>query len=334
MRFNRRDILGSAVGLAFWRPTLAAAATKLRVQTGWIPNVQYAGEWLADSKGYFAKAGLDVQFIPGGPNAVPVPVILAAGNIELGYTNWFQFLDAVMKGNDFVMVAADLPKNPLGIISLAKKPILKPQDIVGSRMLVQGPNEETAINATLALAGLPKQWKEIRAGFSPEPLLAGDGDGYTAFAVNQTITLEQMGMKKDKDFFFVSFDDLGFRSYGAILATTRAFLTANRSAVVAYVGALIKGWQENEKDPTVAAHLAVEKYGADFGLDLKQQIRQNELQIPYTKYDEPGHLPLSLDRKAMVGPMYAAARATGRENLPAVDKIADFTIVEDAVKAQ
>ena len=155
-----------------------------------------------------------------------------------------------------------------------------------------------------------------------------------AFAVNQTITLEQMGMKKDKDFFFVSFDDLGFRSYGAILATTRAFLTANRSAVVAYVGALIKGWQENEKDPTVAAHLAVEKYGADFGLDLKQQIRQNELQIPYTKYDEPGHLPLSLDRKAMVGPMYAAARATGRENLPDVDKIADFTIVEDAVKAQ
>jgi hypothetical protein len=32
--------------------------------------------------------------------------------------------------------------------------------------------------------------------------------------------------------------------------------------------------------------------------------------------------------------MYAAARATGRENLPDVDKIADFTIVEDAVKAQ
>jgi ABC-type nitrate/sulfonate/bicarbonate transport system substrate-binding protein len=312
---------------------LSQAKTKLRVQTGWIPNVQYAGEWIADSKGYFGQEGLEISFIPGGPNAVPVPVVLAAGNIELGYTNWFPFLDAVIKGNDFVLLAADLPRNPLGIISLAKRPIHKPQDIVGTRILVQGPTEQTAIDATLALAGLPKQWTPLRAGFSPEPLIAGDGDGYTAFGVNQTITLEQMGMKPDKDFFFVSFDDLGFRSYGAILATTRTYLADNRPTVLAYLRALIRGWRENEKDPSVAAHLAVEKYGADFGLDLRQQIRQSELQIPYTKYDGSGHEQLSLDRQIMLEKMYPAAHATGRTNLPDIDRIADFSLVPEATKS-
>ena len=36
------------------------------------------------------------------------------------------------------------------------------------------------------------------------------------------------------------------------------------------------------------------------------------------------------DREIMSGPMYAAARATGRTNLPDVDKLADFTIVSEA----
>lgn len=80
----------------------------------------------------------------------------------------------------------------------------------------------------------------------------------------------------------------------------------------------------------MAARLAVEKYGADFGLDLKQQTRQNELQIPLTHYDTGNKPLLALDRDLMAGVMYAGARAAGRTNLPDVDKIADFTIVAEA----
>lgn len=309
---------------------LAQSPAKVRVQIGWIPNVQYAGEWISLERNLFAKHGVSVEWYPGGPNALPAPVVLAAGKADLGYSTWFPLLDAVAKGNDLVMIGAVFPKNPLGIISLAKRPILKPQDLVGAKVLAQGPNEKTAIDATLSLAGLPVQWTQVPAGFSPEPLLAGEGDGYTAFGVNQTITLEQMGLKWGKDFHFVSFDDLGFRTYGAVLMTTRAYLERNRPAVVGYLRGIIQGWQDNEKDPTVAARLAAEKYGADFGLDLKQQIRQNELQIPLTRYDEQGKLRLALDREIMSGPMYAAARATGRTNLPDVDKLADFTIVSEA----
>ncbi|HVM10858.1 MAG TPA: ABC transporter substrate-binding protein [Actinomycetota bacterium] len=335
MRQARRDFLklAAASGVAaplFGRELLAQTRPKVRVQIGWIPNVQYAGEWIALDRGLLTAQGIDVEWYPGGPNALPAPVMLAAGRADLGYSTWFPFIDAVAQGNDLVMIAAVFPKNPLGIISLAKKPIREPKDLVGARILAQGPNEKTAIEATLSLAGLPVQWTQVPAGFSPEPLLAGDGDGYTAFGTNQTITLERMGLVRGKDFHFVSFDELGFRTYGAVLMTTRRYLDANRPQVVAYVRGIIKGWEQNEADPKVAAELAVKKYGADFGLDLPQQIRQNELQIPLTRYEGAPRPRLALDREVIEGPMFRAARATGRTKLPDVDRAVDFSLVPEA----
>jgi ABC-type nitrate/sulfonate/bicarbonate transport system substrate-binding protein len=335
MALNRRRFLQGLAGasplLAAMapRPARAQAQQKVRVQLGWIPNVQYAAEWIALDKGYFSAAHVDVEWYPGGPNALPPPVVLAAGKADLAYTTLFPALDAAAKGNDIVMIGAVFPKNPLGIISLAKKPIRKPQDLVDARILAQGQNEKAAIDATLSIAGLPVRWKQIPAGFSPEPLLAGDSDGYTAFSTNQTITLEKMGLVWDKDFFFVSFDDLGFRTFGALLTTSRAYLKANRPAVVGYVRGLIRALQDNDKDAAYAARLAVQKYGVDFGLDLKQQTRQNELQIPLTSA-EPGKQRLALDRAEITGPMYTAARATGRSDLPDIDKITDFDVVAEA----
>ncbi|KAB0268061.1 ABC transporter substrate-binding protein [Microvirga brassicacearum] len=335
MRQSRRHLLKALAVSGLVVPLCpgllsAQARTKVRVQIGWIPNVQYAGEWIALKRGLLAERGLDVEWYPGGPNALPSPVMLAAGKADLGYSTWFPFLDAVAQGNDLVMIAAVFPKNPLGIISLAKKPILEPKDLVGKRILAQGANEKTAIEATLSLAGLPIQWTQVPAGFSPEPLLAGDGDGYTAFGTNQTIILERMGLVWGKDFHFVSFDELGFRTYGAVLITTRAYLENHRPLVIAYLRGIIAGWNQNEADPSVAARLAVETFGADLGLELAQQTRQNELQIPLTRYEGTDRPRLALDREVITGPMYKAARATGRNNLPDVDRIADFTIVSEA----
>ncbi|HEX9522916.1 MAG TPA: twin-arginine translocation pathway signal protein, partial [Reyranella sp.] len=86
----------------------------------------------------------------------------------------------------------------------------------------------------------------------------------------------------------------------------------------------------NGKDPAVAAKLVVTKYGADLGLDLKQQTRQNELQYAMLKNPaKPDQPLLVLDRDAIAGPMYAAAKASGRDKLPEVDKLADFSVMQE-----
>jgi ABC-type nitrate/sulfonate/bicarbonate transport system substrate-binding protein len=286
---------------------------------------------MALENGYFKDEGLDVKTLPGGPNAPPPPVTVASGGAEFGYGVWLPFLDAVGRGNDFVLVAGTFPVSPLGILSLPDKPILKAADIVGKKILAQGPNERTAIDATLALNNLPKQWEFVPAGFSPEPLLAKAGDGYTAYGTNQAVTLEvKMNMVRGKDFFFTSFDSMGYKFYTNLVFVKRDYLAANRPAVVGFLRGLTRGWLEDLKDPSVAAKLCVNKYGADLGLDLKQQTRQNELQYAMLKSPTKPDLPLlSLDRDAIAGPMMAAAKASGRDNPPEVDKICDFTVMQE-----
>lgn len=329
---QRRQFLHAASAIALAGPTAAHAQAKpVRVALGWINNVEYAGVWMALENGYFKEEGLDVKTLPGGPNAPLPPVTVAAGGAEIGYGNWLPYLDAINRGNDFVLVAGTFPVSPLGIISLPAKPILKAADIVGKKILAQGPNERTAIDATLALNNLPKEWEFVPAGFSPEPLLAKAGDGYTAYGTNQAVTLEvKMNMVRGKDFFFSSFDSMGYRFYTNLVFVKRDYLQSDRATVVKFLRALTRGWMADLKDPSVAAKLCVEKYGADLGLDLKQQTRQNELQYAMLKNpSKPDQKLLVLDRDTIAGPMYAGARASGRDKLPEVDKLCDFSVMEE-----
>ena len=121
-----------------------------------------------------------------------------------------------------------------------------------------------------------------------------------------------------------------FRSYTNLVFVKREYLAANRPIVIGYLKGLTRGWMENAKDPSVAAKLCVNKYGADLGLDLKQQTRQNELQIGMLKNPSKPDLPLLMfDRETLAGPMYAAAKASGRENLPDIDKLVDFSVMQE-----
>lgn len=330
---GRRELAAGAAALALaglGRRAFAQAPTPIRTQLGWIANVEYGGIWLGLERGYFKANGIDLSYAPGGPNAPQALVVIASGAAEFGFASWLPFLDAVAKGNKFVIVGAEFARDPLGVISLPKRPIRTAKDLVGAKILAQGSTEETTIDATLALAKLPREWKMIPTGFSPEPLLAGDADGYTAFETNQTITLEHMGMKRDKDFFFVSFYDLGFKTPTDLIVTTRELLDTKRPAVLGFLRALAHGWKDAAAEPATSAKLAVEKYGVDFGLDLAQQTREAELFVPLLRSSPAQHDLLVMDRDLVTGPMYDAARASGRTNLPNVDAIIDFKIAAEA----
>jgi ABC-type nitrate/sulfonate/bicarbonate transport system substrate-binding protein len=336
---SRRDMLKTFVagaslslGAGGWSPVRAQTLSPVTVALSWLPNVEYAGLWLAADRGYFKDEGLDMKFLSGGPNAPLAPVSVAAGRAEFGYATWLPFLDAVQKGNDFVAIAATFPITPVGILSLPAKPIRNAKEIVGSKLLVAGPNERAAIEATLKLNKLPTQYTPVPAGFSPDALLEHAGDGYVGYATNQVITFEKAGMVQGKDFHFASLDSMGFKAAASILFTTRKLLETNRPRVVSFVRALVRGWQDNEKDTLAAARLATEKYGRDLGLDLRQQTAQVLAQNRLLHDPSTPNLPvLGLNEKLASG-MYATAAAAGRTNLPPAKRLFDFTVVPEAAR--
>lgn len=312
------------------RRVTGAEAIGLDIAMGWIKNVEYAGSWIAIDHGFYADSGIEPNYLQGGPNAPASVVAVAAGDGDIGVSaSMLGLLDAINEGNDFVVYATQYQVSPGCVISMADHPVRTPEDLLGITFLGQE-GVDVSIDAVLDIAGLPHDYEFVVAGFTPDPLIEGQGQAYSAFVVNQPITLEQQGLVNGEDFFVTTWAELGIPSYANLFFSQRGWLEENRDAVVAYLRATIAGWEQNEVDPVVGATLAVEEFGADLGLDINQQIRQNELQIPLMKSDLTAASGLfRIDAAEWDGPMAEAYLATGRETAPSSAEFVDFTILDD-----
>lgn len=342
--WSRRRLLRTAglagLGLALGPSVLAACGggdtaggggtTSVRVALGWITNVEFAGFWIAQDRGYYADEGLEIEFLPGGPNAPQPTATLAAGGADIAIPVAMQaFLSAVNEGNDFVTYGAMFQNAPSAVLSLAARPVRSAADLVGARVLGQQ-GVQPYIEAAMRLAGVPLDYTFIPAGFEPSPLLEGQGDVYTCFATNQPIYLEQRGLVADKDFFVTTYESMGLPQYAGMLCSQRSWLDANRDTVVRFMRATVRGWQDNAADPAVAANLAVTDFGADLGLNLDQQIRENQLQIDFTTSDLTRTSGLMrIDPARVAGPIYAAYQAAGVTPLPDAGRIVDTSVLDD-----
>ena len=299
---------------------------------GWVPDVEYADLWVALERHYVAEAGLRFGFLPGGPNA-PQPVLeISAGEADFGDSDWLPFCDAVTQGNDFVILASLFPVGPAGLISLPGHPVRTPSDLVGKRFLVQGPDERAMLQALFRINRLEERYTMVPVGFSPEPLLEGAGDAYFCFVTNQPQSLARMGLRQNTDFIVTRLYDLGYRVCASLLTIERRTLLRRRSEMVRFLGALLRGHAANRADPAFGARLAVERYGADLGLDLEQQTTLNRLQIPLQT--QPGApIPFWFSEEAFAGPMYTVARASGRPPLPPPSQLRDMSLLEEAYHA-
>jgi ABC-type nitrate/sulfonate/bicarbonate transport system substrate-binding protein len=329
---TRRDFIrGSLLALPVLTSCRARQKGELVNVLGWVPDVEYADLWVALDRGYFAQEGIRLKVWPGGPNA-PQPVVeLSARQADVGEAEWLPFVDAVLLGNDFVIIASTYPIHPGGLLSLPRRPMLKPADLVGARFLVQGPSERTTIQATFKVNHLPLDYQLIPVGFSPEALLNGAGDAYYCFITNQPLTLENMGMRPGQDFFVTRLDQLGYKVPSTLIFARRKTLQRQRSVLVGYLKARLRGAAENIRNPGYAASLAVDKYGADLGLNLKQQTRTNAMQIHL--YQTPNSRGLFWIDEDLQSHMYEAAMVSGRMGLPDRSHIVDMTLLQDAYRA-
>ncbi len=299
---------------------------------GWVPNVEYANFWIALAHDLFARESVPFKYLAGGPN-VPQPVIeIAAGQANLGDSDWLPLVDALARGNDFVILASLFPVAPTGLISLPRRPMLKPADLVGARLLVQGPAERRVLDATFRLNGLPLNYEFVPVGFSPEALLAGAGDAYYCFVNNQPLTLEAMGLKPGVDFYVTRMHDLGYRVPSALVIAKRETVASHREFLTGVFRALLRARAINVRNPHEAAALAVTRFGGDLGLDLAQQTRLNELQGTLEISPSSGK-PFWIGEQDLTSTMYQVARITGHTNLPEVHRLLDNSLLREAYRA-
>jgi ABC-type nitrate/sulfonate/bicarbonate transport system substrate-binding protein len=304
----------------------AGAATTVTTQLQWIKDVQNAGWWVADADGYFHTGNIDSVVLAGGPNIASVEAVVAAGRADVGIDQLERVIDANAAGSDFVIFGALYQHDPAALLSLPARPVHTARELLGKRIgLQQG--AKVYIDAIMALNHLPPNYSEVVVGSTPDALLQGACDAYLCFVTNQPLQLAQRGIPSVT----ATFDQLGYVTYADCLFCTRDYLKANRATLVQYVRALRRGWTASALDPTRAARLTMSSYGATLGLDERAEIATSRAQIPLLESElTRRHGLLWVDKARVAGPIYTTLRATGRRNLPPVDRLIDTSILSEA----
>ncbi|MBO0899485.1 ABC transporter substrate-binding protein [Cellulomonas sp. zg-ZUI199] len=255
----------------------------ITVQLSWIKNAEFAGEFFADSKGYFADAGFSSVTLNAGPGATES--IVLSGGADFGLSNAVSVGQVVAEEDaPLKIVGTTFQKNPFTILSLKDGgDIATPDDLKGKRIGVQAGPNEALFDALLAINEIdPSEVTKVPVEYDPSPLVNGEVDGFLAYVTNESITVESEGHPVTN----LLFADNGLPFVAESVVTTDEMIANEPEKVKAFLEAEIRGWKDAVADPEEGARLAVEEYGADLELDLEKEIAQATIQIDLIVTDE------------------------------------------------
>jgi ABC-type nitrate/sulfonate/bicarbonate transport system substrate-binding protein len=275
---NRRTFLtasAAAAGLPLM-PRMARAATPFAMQAAWINDAEFAGYFLAMDQGYYTAEGLDLTYLPGGPDVIPEGTIVA-GRADLALTTPDTTIKAIVEqGAKFKIIGAQYQKNPIGIVSLAKNPIMTPADMVGKTIAVP-PVNTISVEALLAMNGVDRASVNIVPyAYDPTPLIKGEIDASLDFTTNVPYTIKTMGEEAVSFLLY----DFGYTIYNDTVVVTEDILATKRKELVAWLRASRKGWDENNADTTLWPPKWADTHFAGTGRTIDNEIFFNTAQLP------------------------------------------------------
>src|SRR5277367_6528503 len=95
----------------------AQAADKVRFGTNWLAEAEHGGYYQAVADGTYAKYGLDVEIVQGGPQAAN-GILLASGKLDFYMgSSLIEAFDALKQNVAWVVVAGDFQKDPQMLMS-------------------------------------------------------------------------------------------------------------------------------------------------------------------------------------------------------------------------
>lgn len=216
-----------------------AALDKVRFATDWRAQAAHGGFYQAVADGTYARHGLDVEILQGGPQ-VNTAALLPAGRVEfLMSGNLLHGFDGVKNGLPNVVVAAIFQKDPQALFA---HPGQGHEDF--SKL-------KDAPVAFIAKAAQFSWWQWLKSahGFSDEqlkpynynlgPFLRDKSSLQQGYAIAEAIYIKDQGGFEPVVHLLA---DHGYSTYSTLI-TTRTDMVAKRPELVQrFVDASIEGW--------------------------------------------------------------------------------------------
>lgn len=219
---------------------------KVNVRLKWLHQAQFAGFYTAEQKGFYEKDGMDVTLNPGGVD-FPAIQMVSGGGEQFGVTGADQILLAREKGVPVVALAVIYRKDPSVLFSLKDSGIKEPKDLIGKKVGIRpGTSAELTYRVMMKNAGVDvSKINEISVKYDISPLLSGQLDAWSGYAINEPIIAQEKGY--DVNIIWPS--DYGVNLYADALFTTEEMILNNPDLVKRFVMATLQGWSYAYNNP-------------------------------------------------------------------------------------
>jgi ABC-type nitrate/sulfonate/bicarbonate transport system substrate-binding protein len=237
-------------------PTGSAAPVKVRLALDWTPNTNHTGFYVAQAKGWYEDAGVELEVLPYG--GTTPEAILAAGQAECGISFQDSLTFAVAAGAPIRSVMAILQHTAQEIAVLDGSDIERPRDLDGRTYAGFGyPNEVPTLQAVIKADGGTGVFETVTLDTAAyEALYAKRADFVITFAAWEGVEAAQRGIALRA----FQFADYGFPDfYQVVLACDTRWLEADPATARAFVGATVRGFELAAASPGEAAGILVDQ---------------------------------------------------------------------------
>jgi len=231
--------------------------TKITFVLDWTPNTNHTGLYVAQAKGYFKEAGLEVEIVQ--PPEDGAEVLVAAGRAQFGIS--FQdSMAAALAGDDalpITAVAAVIQHNTSGIVSRKGEGMDTPKGLEGHKYATwQGPIELAMMEQVVEKDGGDfSKVEQIPSTVTDEvsALKTKSVDSIWIFYAWAGVKMELEELETDY-FAFADIDEV-FDYYTPVVIGNNSFLKENPEQAKAFLSALTKGYEFAIDNPEEAADI-------------------------------------------------------------------------------
>ncbi len=257
MTLSRRGLIGATV-LASLAGFGAAQAqeTKLRFGTNWLAQAEHGGYYQAVADGTYKKFGLDVEIVPGGPQANN-RMLLPVGKIDFYMGgNMIQSFSSVQEGIPTIVVAAIFQKEPQILMAHPGVGMESFEDLKKSQNILVGKEGMATFY----------QWMKADFGFTeeqtkpynfnPAPFIADKMAVQQGYLTSEPAAVEKEGGFKPNVFLLA---DYGFDTYSTLIEARTEMVEKQPEIVQKFVDASIIGWMNYLYGDNKAANELIKK---------------------------------------------------------------------------
>lgn len=173
--------------------------THIRLPMGYIPSVQYAPLYSADTHGFYREAGLDLEF--DYSFETDGVALVASNELQFSLASGEQVLLARAEGLPVVFVLGWYKDYPIAVVSKSQHNIHTPEDLVGKHVGIPGlfGASYVGFRALLEVAGLEEEDVTLDSiGFNQVEAVAADQvEAAVVYVNNEPYVLRELGYDVD-----------------------------------------------------------------------------------------------------------------------------------------